>query len=199
MTYRLLVFISAVAVVGLAGCGHSEQTVARQSIASVAPEQAETLLLHRAQQTLREMHFVIDKYDIEAGYIRTRPLRGGQFFELWRQDNASAALFAQANFDSLRRTVEVFVEPSAQTSRPGLKCVVTVEKLSLAPQPIRGMSHLSAMYTDSNRRLPTLVLGRTAAQQIEWLDLGTDPALEQRIINRIQQPCRGQCSADALL
>lgn len=187
MTYRTATgLFGLLAAVFAAGCGGFARTGASPDGLIVSDKAA---ALAAAEQTLRRMHFVIEKYDIEAGYIRTRPLRAGQFFEPWRQDNASAAGFARANLDSLRRTVEVFVEPEDGGGMP-LRCVVTVEKLSIPPQPIRRMAHLANMYTDSTQRVQTLAVGREAAERIEWIELAPDDALEQRIIERIQQQGR---------
>jgi len=174
----------AAAAVCLAGCGGSAQKTAIAEV-GITGLDANTLMA-AAQETLGQMHFTMDKYDVEAGYLRTRPLRAGQFFELWRQDNASALAAGQANLDSLRRTVEVFVEP--QDGMMGLRCAVTVEKLSLPPRPTQGTTRLAGMYTASSSRKQTLALAQDpAGKQIEWINLGPDAALEQRIVGRIQK------------
>ena len=144
--------------------------------------------LHAAEHVLRGMYFTIEKYDLDAGYIRTHPLRAGQAFELWRRDNADAQAFAHANLESLRRTVEVFLEP--QDDAAALRCVVTVEKLALPPQPIRSMSQLARMYTDSTRRIQTLALGPDVIEHTEWVDLGADQALQRSILSRIERRLR---------
>lgn len=187
MRYRILlhVVLTVLPAVGVVGCGHSEKSAAAADVLTASD--AETLLTV-AGQTLRQMHFVLDKYDVEAGYIRTRPQRAGQFFEPWRQDNASAEAFVQANMGSLMRTVEIFIEPEYGTI--SLRCVVTVEKLSLPPRPIRSMSRLAGMHTDSTRSVQTLALDRGQLRQIEWIDLGSDHALEQRLVSRIQDQLR---------
>ena len=187
MTYRILlhVLFAALPSVGLLGCGHSAKSASAPDVLTASDAE---VLLAAAAQTLRRMHFVLDKYDIEAGYIRTRPQRAGQFFELWRQDNASAEAFAQANMDSLMRTIEVFVEQEYDTM--GLRCVVTVEKLSLPPRPIRSMSRLAGMHTDSTQKTQTLALDRDQLRQMEWIELGPDHALEQRIVTQIQEQLR---------
>lgn len=183
---KTMLLLSGLASVCLAGCGGSATPTASAPAALTAPD-AEVMLA-AAQEALGRMHFVMDKYDVSAGYLRTRPQRAGQFFEPWRRDNASWAAFGQANLNSLRRTVEVFVDPGDWTSQ--LRCVVTVEKLSLPPRPIRGMAWVAGMYTDSDRRMQTLTLDTTEAERVEWIDLGPDPALEQRIVSAIQRQMR---------
>lgn len=184
MTNRKMVSLLALAAVCLAGCGGSAKKAAAAP-AVVTGSDANSLLA-AAQETLERMYFTMDKYDVEAGYLCTRPLRAGQFFEPWRKDNASGLAFGQANLDSLRRTVEVFVEP--QGGVMGLRCAVTVEKLSLPPRPVRGTASLAGMYTDSSLRKQSLAMEKDpAGKQTEWIDLGPDLALEQRILKRIQQ------------
>jgi len=184
MALQKLLPIAALAAAFLAGCKAAPKTAATEPAALTAPNAA--AVLAAAQKTLGEMQFVMDKYDVEAGYLRTRPLRAGQFFEPWRQDNASAKAFGQANIDSLRRTVEVFVEPQGQAVQ--WRCVVTVERLSIPPRPIRGMAQIAGMYTDSSQMQQTLKL---EGADIEWLPLGRDAELEARIVKRIQKQLNG--------
>lgn len=183
MRIRKLFGIAVLAAGFLAGCGGASKTAATEPAMLTAPDAAAAMAA--AQTTLSRMQFVMDKYDIEAGYLRTRPLRAGQFFEPWRQDNASARAFGQANIDSLRRTVEVFVEPQGQAVQ--WRCVVMVERLSIPPRPIRGMSQIAGMYTDSSRMQQTLTLEDKQGAAIEWLPLGRDAELEARIVKRIQK------------
>jgi hypothetical protein len=186
MTHGKMFLVLSLSAVCLAGCGGSARSSVSAPAALTAPDAG--VMLAAAQEALGRMHFVMDKYDVEAGYLRTRPQRAGQFFEPWRRDNASAAAFGQANLNSLRRTVEVYVEPQDWTSQ--LRCVVTVEKLSIPPRPMRGMSWMAGMYTESDRRLQTLMLDATETERVEWIDLGPDHALEQRIVTEIQRQLR---------
>ncbi len=186
MTHRILLFLSALSAVGLAGCCGPAKVDAASETLSAAD--AETLMA-AAQETLGRMLFVMDKYDVEAGFLCTRPLRAGQFFELWRQDNASAQAFGQANLDSIRRTVEVFVEP-ADNTRAQLRCVVTVERLTLPPLPVRSMSQMAGMYTMGTQVRQSLILEREQARKMEWVSLGHDHALENRILTQIQHRLR---------
>ncbi len=186
MKHRATV-IAAVLLAGcLVGCGNGVQTA--QTVPAAMEGADAAGLMAAAQDALGQMHFMMDKYDLDAGYIRTRPQRASQFFEPWRQDNASAVAFAQANTDSLRRTVEVFVEPHGQNAR--LRCVVNVEKLSLPPEPIRGMAYVAGMHTESNRRFQTLTLDSRQVRRMEWVDMGRDHDLEQRILDAIARQQR---------
>ena len=79
MTHRKIVLLLALLPVCLAGCSDS----AKRTAAMRSPDTAS--LMAAAQEALGQMHFVMDKYDVEAGYLRTRPQRASQFFEPWRQ------------------------------------------------------------------------------------------------------------------
>lgn len=186
MVYRILLWIAVLGVGVLAGCSGAHKAAAEPTVLTASDAAA---ALAAAQTTLGNMQFVMDKYDVEAGYLRTRPLRAGQFFEPWRQDNASLRAFGQANIDSLRRTVEVFVEPQGQAV--SWRCVVTVERLSIPPRPIRGMAQIAGMYTDSSRTQQTLMMEDKYGAPVEWLPLGQDAALAARIAERIQKQLNG--------
>lgn len=141
--------------------------------------------MQAAQKVLRKMHFEIEKYDNDARYIRTRPLTAGQFFEIWRQDNASASAAAEANMQSLRRIVEMDFEQQGETVC--VSCRVQVIRLSVPEQPLRGMGLMAEGITESDRSVQTLTVNPDLESRIEWLDAGTDPMLEQRIIKRIEK------------
>ena len=70
-----------------------------------------------AGDVLTRMHFVIEKLDAEQGLVRTRPLRGAQFFEMWRSDNASTFAWEESNLQSIRRAVELRVGPEDRGQR----------------------------------------------------------------------------------
>ena len=91
-----------------------------------------------AEKLLTGMHFEIEKYDVGNGYIKTRPLRGAQFFEFWRKDNASAADAEMANLHSIQRQVEL----SFEKGDAGLciTCIATVSRLSMPEKQITGIS-----------------------------------------------------------
>jgi hypothetical protein len=141
--------------------------------------------MEAAQAVLTGMHFEIEKYDLDARYIRTRPLSGAQFFEVWRQDNASASATAQANLYSLRRIAELdFTTQGAATC---VQCRVGVQRLSMPEEPIEGMGRVAGSITESGSSLQTLEVDPGKLEKIEWLDAGGDPSLERRILERIEK------------
>jgi hypothetical protein len=138
-------------------------------------------VMDAAQRVLEDMHFTIEKADLDAGYISTRPLAAQQFFELWRSDTVGCGNFAEANLHSVTRTAEINVAP--QDDDFCLTCKVATRRLSVPDREISSATELPKVFTKSAGGLQTLQLGRDAV----WMDMGNDPALEARILERIQK------------
>ncbi|RKY10659.1 MAG: hypothetical protein DRP56_00415 [Planctomycetota bacterium] len=165
------------------GCGSEQQVVSDEPVclSNTLTDQA----MEAAQAVLLKMHFDIEKYDTQARYIRTRPLSGAQFFEIWRQDNASASSAAQANLHTLRRVVELDFTP--QNTTTCIQCRAQVLRLSIPERPIEGASRMGGAFTESSSRYQTLEVDQHKQAQIEWIDAGTDHDLEQKILKLIQR------------
>lgn len=174
----ILIILTVIAV-SASGCGSSaQQTMESEPVCMSANTEVG---MDAAQKVITGMFFQIEKFDVDQGYIRTWPLSGAQFFELWRQDNASASSFAEANLHSLRRTVEI--EFTRDGSQVCMNCMVYVQRLSVPEQPIQGKTRLSGIYTQSDRSHQSLQLD-SSEMSVEWIDLGRDAELEQRIMNK---------------
>jgi hypothetical protein len=173
--------ISGILAVGLSGCA-GPKMVQAQPVCLQAISQEK--LMQVVEKTLVSMQFQIEKYDVENGVIRTRPLRGGQFFELWRSDNAGGFNTAESNLQSVQRTVELTFQP--QQSGVCMQCVVTARRLSLPEEPIQGYYNAAALYTASDRSRQRLDVSGKKQEEMRWLDLGRDEALEQKILAKIQ-------------
>jgi hypothetical protein len=158
--------------------------------------------IRAAEFVLIRMHFPIEKLDVERGFVRTRALRGAQFLELWRSDNASAHAFAEANLQSIRRSVELQVTSEAvdrppaagdacglppAASRLCLECQVAVQRLSLPGNEVSGVSAAYGIYAQNTPTVQRLPVDRQQRQGMAWIDLGPDRALAARILERIQQ------------
>jgi hypothetical protein len=179
-TWRYLAVLAAVSAA--AGC-------ARQQASAPPPLKIRNMskanVVAAAEDVLTRMHFAIEKADADAGYVKTRPLRGGQWFEFWRSDNASAYQGAQANVQSLQRTAEVNVSEIPGGVR--VDCAVSVRRLSLPENDQVTMSRAAAMFTTSTGSLQRLEVNPDQAAGMEWIDLGPDGALAARILERIQK------------
>ncbi|OHB54426.1 MAG: hypothetical protein A2173_06765 [Planctomycetes bacterium RBG_13_44_8b] len=122
-----------------------------------------------AEYVLSDMHFTIEKSDYQSGFIKTKPLPGAQFFELWRSDNVGAFNTAEANLHSIRRIVEL------QLNKYGtgfsLDCDVQVQRLELP------VTHQAGYHQN---------LGQlTQIPGAAWTDLGKDARLATEILKRI--------------
>jgi hypothetical protein len=166
----------------LAGCG---KPVMMQAQPVCLEAISRDKLMQVVEKTLYAMRFEIEKYDVENGVIRTRPLRGGQFFEPWRSDNAGGFNAAESNLQSLQRTVEITFQP--QQTGICLQCEVNTQRLSLPEVPIEGYYSTPALYTASSRSSQALDVDNDQLEKMRWTDLGRDTALEQKILQRIQQ------------
>ena len=172
-------------------------------------------VIHAAEDVLTRMHFAIEKLDVDQGIIRTRPLPGAQFFELWRSDNASTYAWEEANVESIRRTVELRVRKEAGDRRPegdpkrdelrlgtqtggadsppptasGLcvECTVAVERLSLPANEAAGTSHAYRVRASNTAALQQIRVSPQQRRGMTWIDLGQDPDLAARILSRVEQ------------
>jgi hypothetical protein len=180
MINRVFWMLACLALAG--GCATAHKLTPKDGSVNVsAISMAEAM--EAAGATLSRMHFVVEKADPTAGVIRTKPLTGAQFFEFWRSDNVSPAQMAEASMHTLRRWVELRIQPSEGQLR--IDCTVRVERLSLPANEIASVSQAYRMYSVSTPAIQRLELGPEQQQGLAWIDLGDDPALAERILTRI--------------
>lgn len=179
----LMTAFLAVFLVVFAGCGQPEQMVSSDPVC--LPGVQTDQVMEAAQVVLTRMQFSIEKYDLEARYLRTRPLSGAQFFQLFRGDNASSHTAAEANLYSLRRIVELDVTPFAD--QVCIQCRVFVQQLSIPEKPLEGTMSIAGSFTHSSYREQSLALDGEQLEKMEWLDRGLDRALEQKIVQTIKE------------
>jgi hypothetical protein len=187
-------WVALVGAVLSLGCASPEP--APQPAQTLCPE---TVTREQAVQVvhgvLTEMHFPIEKLDVEQGVVRTRPLRAAQFFEFWRSDNVGAFNTAEANVQSIRRIVEVRVEALERASVEAatdshahrLECTVQVQRLALPGNEIAGVSQAYLIHTRSESTLQVLDVTPGQRAQMAWIDLGPDPELAAEILKRVEQ------------
>ena len=134
-----------------------------------------------SRKVLEDKGFNIDKFDIEHGYLLTKPLSGSQFWEFWKKDNVGAHNKAMSNVNNIIRTVEMNFR--MLDGRIYADCAVEVGKLSFTGKPIVGATDMQEAFTGSSGRLQELSL---ADGNIEWLSLGRDIRLEEKILDDIR-------------
>ncbi len=142
-----------------------------------------TKTLHLARNVLLDYHFRIMKEDASAGTLRTYPLSGAQFFEFWRKDTRGSFSTLESNLHSVQRIVEITLREQA----PGtaFSCVVRAERLSVPGHGIESDSQAYRMLSDSSRSLQKLKLTPYQQRNMEWIDLGLDRGLSERIAAEI--------------
>lgn len=171
----------AVFAAGLWGCS-SEVAVSPGPVSLSGTNKARAMTV--AEEVLTDIGFTIEKADVEEGFLSTRPLRGGQFFEIWRQDNASLGGVAEASTQSIQRIAQL--EVTEEGGAVMVACNVDVRRLSLPENDYVTKSRSAGIFTDSSRSRQRLEIAQEQAKYTEWIDLGRDVALESRILQMIQ-------------
>ena len=164
----------------LGGCSRPAQIEATDPAVITTADKARVMEV--ADDVLTRMNFVIEKFDVDRGYIKTQPLRGGQRFEFWRTDNASPEDAAEANTHSIQRTVWLDIVQHGQRVR--MECDVQIRRLSMVETELIGLSQAANLYTTRSGSLRSL---KPQTDEFTWIDLGPDPALEQKILRKIQE------------
>ncbi|MCX5638289.1 MAG: hypothetical protein NTX52_11450 [Planctomycetota bacterium] len=181
---------SVFCVLLLAGCAKQQQyEVATEPLCVTGL--GKPAVMKASEDVLAEMHFTIEKADADSGLIRTGPLSGAQFFELWRSDNVGAFNSAESNLHSIRRTVELNMTP--QGEKLCLGCNVKVERLFLPEREVSS-SQAYQMFSKSTTSLQKLTLNSQQKAGMTWVDLGQDRPLAAEILKRIEQQIATQDS-----
>jgi hypothetical protein len=166
----------------LAGCAENKYT---KTIEQLCPPAAtKTDAMTAAEQVLVGMHFGIEKFDVDAGYIRTAPLSGAQSLELWRSDSVGSFNRSEADLHSIRRAVEINI--SEQAGQLCVNCKATTQRLSLPQsQNTAGQNH--PLISPDQKSVQTFKLGHEQKSNLTWTDLGRDNQLETEILKRIEK------------
>jgi hypothetical protein len=177
---RKTIYMLAAAAVITAGCcgpKSADQHAPTAFINNCTVEEA----MEISRDVLSRMYFKIDKYDVDKGIIITQPLRGGQFFELWRSDNADSRARFDSNIHNIVRTVTLELKPqnNGVSIRPGSN----VKKLSMPGRDAYSVSQAGMLYSKQQRGSNTLV----PKGQYAWIDSGADKSLEERIAERLNK------------
>ena len=135
-----------------------------------------------AEQVLAEMHFSIEKFDVNAGYIRTTPLSGAQSFEFWRADSVGSFNRTEADMQSIRRAVEISI--SEKAGQLCINCRAATQRLSLPQSQIA--TDQQTVMANQERDVKMLKLSHEQKATPTWTDLGRDNQLETEILKRIE-------------
>jgi hypothetical protein len=176
---KFVVFTLGILLVfGLFGCVKQVHVEPDQPICLSAASR--TQLMDICEDVLVTMQFEIEKFDVDKGYIKTRPLRGGQFFEFWRSDNAGSTNFSDSNMHSVLRTTELQITPDADGFC--VDCTVLRRRLSIKESELTSSSINTGIFTGGSRTFQKL---RPIQKDLDWIEMPADTKLQQRILGRI--------------
>jgi hypothetical protein len=146
--------------------------------------------MKQSELVLFKMNFVVDKADVSSGIMRTKPLPGGQFFELWRKDNRDGYSSAMANLHSIQRIAELsFAQRNGQLC---IDCNVTIERLSIPEKEIDSSARAYSMFSTSDESTQNLYLNEEQEKMMSWVNIGQDNKLEAYILNKINKRLTGK-------
>jgi hypothetical protein len=200
--------VSAAWVIFLVGCREQERPQVEVKPLCLSNTD-KTAIMNAAEDVLARLHFDIEKFDIEQGIIRTRPLAGAQFFELWRHDNIGGYNAAEANLHTIRRTVELNLKRQSPTLHPVLTegdgaqqglcitCDVQTERLDLPEQEITSSGRAYHLFSKSGASMQRIKLNPKQEAGMSWVSLGTDSELAAEILRRIQEQLTTQSEPSA--
>ncbi len=173
--------IGVIALLALAGCGSEVSTEPSEPLCIGLMTKAE--LMASAEKVLVKKRFVIEKYDVDEGYIVTRPMRGSQFFEFFRGDNVGKENQRYSNIHSLERVVEITVDKAS--GQNCIECVAQMRRLSIPPnETVSSMSDAQGLYTGTESS--QMGIYPDVEEDIAWIEMGRDNALENDILARIK-------------
>jgi hypothetical protein len=165
----------------LAGCAQNKYANTIEQLCP--PDTNKAAAMTTTERVLAQMRFSIEKFDVNAGYIRTAPLSGAQSFEFWRADNVGLFNRTEADLQSIRRAVEINI--SEQAGQLCINCRATTQRLSLPQSQAATDQHTAMAYQQRDAKNPNLTREQKAT--ITWTDLGRDNQLETEILKRIEK------------
>ena len=183
------VIIWTLFTVGCLFSGCAQKQVARPAPVCLAGVDVNSAM-ERVEKVLLKMNFVVIKADPTIGYMLTRPLPGGQFFELWRKDNRDGYSRAMSNISSIQRTAELNF--SHNNDLLCIDCNVTIERLSIPEKEIDSSAKAYSMFTGSDQTSQKLYLNAEQQKMMDWVNLGQDNNLEKYILDKIYKEFTGK-------
>ncbi len=175
-------FVACAALTFLAGCAKPYKGEIVEQICPPGIDKQQAMQI--AEDCLGKMNFTIAKSDANLGVIRTNPLTGAQFFEIWRKDNVGSFNSTEANLHSIRRIAEINI--SQQDARLCIHCTVNTQRLHLPEQELRSNARAYDLFSQSSKSMQTLKLNPEQKQGAAWVNLGNDAPLATVILKRIE-------------
>ncbi len=183
LSSNALTLVMLALAVGGMGCSKPVAVAPEPLIVQVEPDRIWQL----CQAELKKRGFQLDRVDRRSGTIETYPLTSEQWFEFWRQDIVTDRDLAESSLHTVRRKVSMTVL-AAPEDHYWLRCRVAVERLSAPLELISGQVRVRDIFGQAAGRIPTPAISeRRKKQPPQWLPIGQDHALENAILQDIQQ------------
>lgn len=144
----------------------------------------EELVWERAVDVIHDFQFEIGQENRLARIIQTRPKIGASVMEPWQPDSIGLANQLESTLQSVRRTVQISMQPSDQ--QPGYLVSVAVYKEIEDLPGIAANSPGAATFSEENDPLMRdldAVVGQSSPSR--WIRVGRDPALEEAILRQL--------------
>jgi len=136
---------------------------------------------HVARRVLMELRFDIVYPESSEGRLATDPLTGASWFEFWRHDTVGTMERVESSLHTTRRRATVSISPKDGGSEVFVK-VVKQRKSAPGQMPVTIGETFSIYRTEETDLMRQSELAPT---KYEWVDMGRDELLEQRILERI--------------
>lgn len=143
----------------------------------------EELVWERAVDVLHDFQFDIGQENRLARVIETLPKAGASLLEPWHSDSVGVPNRLESTLQSVRRTVQISMQPSDQ--QPGFLVSVAVYKEIEDLPGLAANSPGAATFSESTplERDLDAVVGQSTPSG--WIRVGRDTALEQAILARL--------------
>jgi len=139
-----------------------------------------------ARQVLLGLRFRPILPEKSRGLIETEPVTGASWFEFWREDTIGPMQVAEASLHTVRRRVTLSVSPEGGGSKVFVR-VVKERRFAPGGGPETVGETFNVYETSDTQLMKEDVL---AEKDVEWIEMGRDPLLEQRILQRIHAAMR---------
>jgi hypothetical protein len=144
------------------------------------------------EESVRHFGFIPDRLDRRGGLMTSQPLTSKQFYEVWRNDVATADDLSQSSLATYRRTLRFNItklDSGRFRAEPG----VLVERQTLAERPITASVYLRQAFRSPrgaggsrNVGTPETDRGIYLPRQY-WTPTGRETALEANVADEVQK------------
>lgn len=162
------------------GLSQASRPVSNPILVSTANDD---LVWERAVEVLHRYHFEIANENRLARMIETEPQVGASLLEPWHSDAVTLEDRIEGTTQSIRRTVQLSLQPSEQQTGYLVSVVVLKEKEDLSGTAANSTGAATFQESAPLERNLNPVVGQTAVST--WIPQGRDSALEQELLKSL--------------